>query len=33
MELLHLADIAVTDVRAALDLITNPLRLKATMRD
>ena len=32
-ELLTVADIVVTDVRHALDLITNPLRLKATLRD
>jgi len=32
-ELLHLADIVVTDIRHALELITNPLRLKATMRN
>ena len=32
-ELLSLADVVVTDVRHALDLITHPLRLKATLRD
>lgn len=32
-ELLTVADVVVTDICHALDLITNPLRLKATLRD
>jgi soluble P-type ATPase len=32
-ELLLVADVIVHDVLDALDLITNPLRLKATLRD
>lgn len=32
-ELLTVTDVAVTDVCHALDLINNPLRLKATLRD
>ena len=32
-ELLLVADVVVRDVLDALDLITNPLRLKATLRD
>jgi soluble P-type ATPase len=32
-ELLQISDIVVTDIRHALDLIANPLRLKATLRD
>jgi soluble P-type ATPase len=32
-ELLGVADVVVQDVRDALDAITNPLRLKATLRD
>jgi len=32
-ELLAVVDVAVTDVCHALDLISNPLRLKATLRD
>jgi soluble P-type ATPase len=32
-ELLRVADIVVADIHHALDLIINPLRLKATLRD
>jgi soluble P-type ATPase len=32
-ELVSVADIVVRDIRDALDLIINPLRLKATLRD
>ena len=32
-ELLHVADVVTRDIHDALDLITNPLRLKATLRD
>ena len=32
-ELLHVADVVARDIHDALDLITNPLRLKATLRD
>jgi soluble P-type ATPase len=32
-ELLRHADVVVTDVHQALDLISSPLRLKATLRD
>ena len=32
-ELLRVADVVVRDVHDALDLVTNPLRLKATLRD
>lgn len=32
-ELVRRADMVVTDVRDALDLVINPLRLKATLRD
>lgn len=32
-ELLRAADIVVRDIREALDLIANPLRMKATLRD
>jgi soluble P-type ATPase len=32
-ELLRVADIVVTDIHHALDLIIHPLRLKATLRD
>ena len=33
VELLLAADVVVRDILDALDLITNPLRLKATLRD
>lgn len=32
-ELVRVADVVVRDIRDALDLIINPLRLKATLRD
>jgi soluble P-type ATPase len=32
-ELVRVADVVVCDIRDALDLIINPLRLKATLRD
>ena len=32
-ELLQCADVVVGDIRDALDLVANPLRLKATLRD
>jgi soluble P-type ATPase len=32
-KLLRAADIVVTDIRDALDLLANPLRVKATLRD
>ena len=32
-ELLRVADVVTRDIRDALDLIANPLRLKATLRD
>jgi len=32
-ELVRVADLVVNDVRDALDLVLNPLRLKATLRD
>ena len=32
-ELLRVADVVVRDIRDASDLVTNPLRLKATLRD
>jgi soluble P-type ATPase len=33
VELLATADIVVRDIRDALDLLTHPLRIKATLRD
>jgi len=32
-ELVRIADVVVCDIRDALDLLLNPLRLKATLRD
>jgi len=32
-ELVRVADVVVRDIRDALDLVMNPLRLKATLRD
>jgi len=32
-DLLRVADVVVTDIRAALDLLIHPIRLKATLRD
>lgn len=32
-ELIRVADVVVNDIRDALDLLANPLRLKATLRD
>jgi soluble P-type ATPase len=32
-ELLAAADLVTRDIRDALDLISNPLRVKATLRD